>query len=91
MHRDLKTDNILLHNKILKVADFGFCKSMDGPTNVPQTMLGLPIYMAPEVIKGEQYTMKANIGSSSMRCPTVTARLTLALLQSLFKSSRSKK
>jgi serine/threonine-protein kinase ULK/ATG1 len=28
MHRDLKPDNVLLHNGILKVADFGFCKSM---------------------------------------------------------------
>jgi serine/threonine protein kinase len=47
MHRDLKPDNILLHDKILKVADFGFCKSMEGPTDIAHTMLGSPIYMAP--------------------------------------------
>lgn len=63
MHRDLKPDNILLHNSKLKVADFGFCKSLEGPTDIAQTMLGSPIYMAPEVIRGEPYSIKADIWS----------------------------
>ncbi len=28
MHRDIKPENILIHNGILKVADFGFCKPL---------------------------------------------------------------
>ena len=28
MHRDLKPDNILIHDGILKLADFGFCKPL---------------------------------------------------------------
>ena len=28
MHRDLKPDNILLHNGSIKLADFGFCKAL---------------------------------------------------------------
>lgn len=63
MHRDLKPENILLNNDVLKVADFGFCKNLEGPSDIAQTMLGSPIYMAPEVIKGEPYTMKADIWS----------------------------
>lgn len=63
MHRDLKPGNILLHNGVIKIADFGFCKSLNSPTDLVQTMLGSPIYMAPEVLKGESYTMKADIWS----------------------------
>lgn len=46
MHRDLKPDNIFFHNNILKVGDFGFCKSLD-KAKMTKTMLGSPIYMAP--------------------------------------------
>lgn len=28
MHRDLKPTNILIHNGIVKLADFGFCRSL---------------------------------------------------------------
>lgn len=63
MHRDLKPDNILLHNGKIKIADFGFSKSLRSPTDLAQTMLGSPIYMAPEVLNGDPYTMKADIWS----------------------------
>ena len=26
LHRDLKPSNILIHNDLIKLADFGFCK-----------------------------------------------------------------
>jgi serine/threonine protein kinase len=63
MHRDLKPDNILMHNGVIKIGDFGFCKSLSSPEDMSKTMLGSPIYMAPEVLKGEIYTMKADIWS----------------------------
>ena len=63
MHRDLKPDNILINNGAIKIADFGFSKMLKSPSDLAQTMLGSPIYMAPEVIKGEIYTMKADIWS----------------------------
>jgi len=28
MHRDLKPDNILMHNGMIKLGDFGFCKPL---------------------------------------------------------------
>jgi len=63
MHRDLKPDNILFHNNVLKLGDFGFCKNLKTADNMASTMLGSPIYMAPEVLKGEIYTSKADIWS----------------------------
>jgi serine/threonine-protein kinase ULK/ATG1 len=63
MHRDIKPDNILIHNGVLKVADFGFCKPLEHQDGMAETMLGSPIYMAPEVLKGEPYTMKADVWS----------------------------
>ena len=52
MHRDLKPDNIFFHDGIIKLGDFGFCKNLDSADEMARTMLGSPIYMAPEVIKG---------------------------------------
>jgi serine/threonine protein kinase len=47
MHRDIKPDNILVHNGNIKIADFGFCKPLEHANELAQTMLGSPIYMAP--------------------------------------------
>ena len=52
MHRDLKPDNIFFNSGNLKLGDFGFCKTLGKPNEMASTMLGSPIYMAPEVLKG---------------------------------------
>ena len=52
MHRDLKPGNIFFHNGQIKIGDFGFCKSLESSKDLAQTMLGSPIYMAPEILKG---------------------------------------
>ncbi len=62
LHRDLKPTNILFHNGIIKIADFGFCKEMMN-NELTQTMVGSPIYMAPEVLKGSVYDNRADIWS----------------------------
>ena len=49
MHRDLKPDNIFFTGIQVKLGDFGFCKMLE--VNMAQTMLGSPIYMAPEILK----------------------------------------
>jgi len=61
MHRDLKPDNIFFSDGKIKLGDFGFCKMLE--VNMAQTMLGSPIYMAPEILKEEIYTLKADIWS----------------------------
>lgn len=63
MHRDMKPDNIFFHNGIIKLGDFGFCKNLNSAEDMARTMLGSPIYMAPEVLKGEIYSNKADIWS----------------------------
>lgn len=62
MHRDLKLANILKHNGIIKLADFGFAKLL-GTDNYTATMLGSPLNMAPEVLDGKEYNSKADIWS----------------------------
>lgn len=63
LHRDLKPENIFFSNGKLKIGDFGFSKTLKGDKAVTTTMIGSPIYMAPEVIRGEVYTAKADIWS----------------------------
>ncbi|KAI1330817.1 MAP kinase [Xylariaceae sp. FL0255] len=62
-HRDIKPENILLdHNGVIKYVDFGAAKviARQGRTMVHglaskpnKSMAGTPMYMSPEVIKGE--------------------------------------
>ncbi|KXZ50287.1 hypothetical protein GPECTOR_17g926 [Gonium pectorale] len=51
-NRDIKPENLLLHRcglplPLLKVADFGLCKSSND--SIPNSCVGSPNYMAPEV------------------------------------------
>jgi serine/threonine protein kinase len=63
LHRDLKPTNILFNNGIVKLADFGFCKELLKENDMTQTMVGSPIYMAPEVLKGLVYDSRADLWS----------------------------
>jgi len=68
VHRDLKPQNLLLHreedgNLVLKIADFGFAKYMDSGQGLLETLCGSPLYMAPEILKGEAYTARADLWS----------------------------
>ena len=63
LHRDLKPTNILFKHGIVKIADFGFCKELLRENDLTQTMVGSPIYMAPEVLKGDYYDSRADIWS----------------------------
>jgi len=62
MHRDLKPQNILVDdNNVCKIADFGFAKIQGN--DMVNTMCGSPMYMAPEIIKHQEYSEKADIWS----------------------------
>ena len=64
IHRDLKTQNIMFHNQILKIVDLGFSKALPSGDGVEYgTTLGTIITMAPEVMKKQKYGLKADIWS----------------------------
>jgi serine/threonine-protein kinase ULK/ATG1 len=64
LHRDLKPSNILISSKeLFKIADFGFCKTLLHDRDLTKTMIGSPIYMAPEALKGDLYNTAADIWS----------------------------
>lgn len=60
IHRDIKPENILIRNKVLKLADFGFAKSVNADY-MNQSLVGTPLYMAPQILKRDKYTSKCDI------------------------------
>ena len=52
MHRDFKLANLMRHDNIIKIVDFGFSKILENDSKT-DTMLGSPLNMAPEILNGE--------------------------------------
>lgn len=66
VHRDIKTDNILIKENVIKLADFGFSKTLKYQDDLMQTSLGSPLYMAPEVLNNDVYSSKADLWSCAI-------------------------
>ena len=55
IHRDIKPENIILtKNGYPKLIDFSCCKKID--TNKTRTLIGSPLFISPEVLKGSGYS-----------------------------------
>ncbi|KAK5990549.1 MAP kinase kinase kinase wis4 [Cladobotryum mycophilum] len=78
-HRDIKPENILLdHNGIIKYVDFGAAKVIARQgrtmaadlhaTKANKSMTGTPMYMSPEVIKGENPGKAGAVDIWSLGC-----------------------
>ena len=52
IHRDLKPQNIFISDKTLKIGDFGFAKDILTQKQLLTSIVGSPIYMAPQILKG---------------------------------------
>ena len=59
IHRDLKSENILVDGGVFKIADFGLAKSVQVLTSDNRgTVLGSRFVMAPEVLYGNEYSVQ---------------------------------
>lgn len=64
VHRDIKSDNILLSGAgDVKLSDFGFSSCIGNSSRTDNTIIGTPYWMAPEVISGMDYSYEVDIWS----------------------------
>merc|ERR1711916_427118 len=65
-HRDLKPENLLVageNEDEIKICDFGLSKGFEGTQGLLKTSCGTPDYVAPEVLRGDEYDKQVDLWS----------------------------
>lgn len=64
IHRDIKPANILLKQGVAKLSDFGFSRVVEDPHKTQKlTLLGTPLYTAPEILSTSNFSNKCDVWS----------------------------
>ena len=64
LHRDIKPENCFMtKHGILKLGDFGIAKSVGQSSDLAKTVIGTPLYLAPEIWDNIPYSYAADIYS----------------------------
>lgn len=65
LHRDIKSQNVLLTGKdgrtAAKLADFGISKFLEGPNALARTVVGTPYYLSPEMVQKQPYSWASDV------------------------------
>jgi len=65
MHRDLKPANVFLTlNGSVKVGDLGLSRELSDATLEAHSKVGTPLYMSPEVLRGDGYDFSSDVWSA---------------------------
>lgn len=63
-HRDLKPANLLIKGGVCKISDFGFARNLErGEDTILRSVVGTPLYMAPQILLQTKYTAKSDLWS----------------------------
>ena len=60
VHRDMKPENILVKDGILKIADFGLARPTHD-ANLLESSVGTPLYQSPQLLAMDRYTYKCDV------------------------------